>query len=78
MEKELTDKDVMLMMKNALEYNAGVVALCTNFYGNVDSKRNAKKLSDGLLRISKVYREQIEKIIGSLERQEGNNEDSNR
>lgn len=62
MEKQLNDRDITLMLKAALEYNAGIIALCTQYYGNVDA-RNSKKLSKSLLTVSRKYREQLESII---------------
>lgn len=62
-DRELTDRDIATMMKFALEYNAGVVALCTNFYGNVTTRSNQEKLRKGLLKLSEQYRESLIKVI---------------
>ena len=61
--RELTDRDIATMMKLALEYNAGIVAQCTLFYGNVDAKPNQDKLRKSLMKLSVQYRESLIKVI---------------
>lgn len=64
MNQELTDKDVALMLKAALEYNAGILAIATSFYGNVGTSRSQKRLRESLINTSKAYRKQLMDIIG--------------
>lgn len=64
----LLDKDIALMMKASLEYNAAIVALATAFYGNMDSRRAQRQLRDNLERINKEYTNQLNLIINGYEK----------
>ena len=62
-DRELTDRDIAIMLKFALEFNASVVMICTQYYGNVDTKPRQDKLRKSLLKISEQYRESLIGVI---------------
>jgi len=59
---EITDKQVGLLVKAALEFNATLVALAATYYGNMDSK-NAKKFQADYRRLFAEYRKQLKFIF---------------
>ena len=62
----ITNKDVGIMMKLALEYNASVIALATYHYGNMDSKSAQKSFRYNLLSIDKQYRKAHDELFGDI------------
>ena len=61
--KELSNTDVSLMMKAALEFNSQVLHIATIFYGNMDSKLAQKSLQKNMKRTIESYNKQLEMIL---------------
>ena len=59
---DITDKQVGLMVKAALDFNANMVALAAAYYGNMDAK-NAKKFRADYKSLFAEYRKQLKFII---------------
>ena len=66
--KELSNTDVALIMKSALEFNASVLHLATAYYGNMDSKAAQKSLKANMDKIVDAYTKQLESIVDGTER----------
>ena len=62
----ITNKDVGIMMKLALEYNASVIALATYYYGNMDSRPAQKSFRSQLMRIEKEYKKTLDELFGDI------------
>lgn len=62
MKPELTDAQIALMIKAALEFNAILVALCTQYYGKLDEKTTKQFRSD-YKRLFEEYRTELHKIF---------------
>lgn len=63
---EITDKQIGLMLKAALDFNASLVALAASYYGNMDRK-NAKRFRADYKRLFAEYRQQLKFIFPSEE-----------
>jgi hypothetical protein len=61
---EITNTQIGLMMKAALDFNASLVALAATYYGNMDAK-NAKKFRADYKRVFAEYRKQLKYIFPS-------------
>jgi len=61
---DLNDKQVGLLMKSALEFNASILVIATSFYGNMESKRNHIKFRAALKNAEKQYIDQFKEILG--------------
>ena len=61
---KLTNEQVALILKSALDFNAAVVALAA-FYGNMDDMKNIKQFDKNYKQIFKGYNEQLKSIIGA-------------
>lgn len=59
-QKQLTDSQYYLLMKLALDFNAGIIALATAWQGSGNKKRFIKEYQ----KRAKEYQDGIEKILG--------------
>lgn len=59
---EMTDEQIALMLKAALEFNATLVALAASYYGNMNSK-NAKRFRKDYKDLFAKYRETMQVIF---------------
>jgi hypothetical protein len=59
---ELTDTQIALMMKAALEFNATLVGLASAYYGNMDSK-SAKRFQREYKKLFDSYRDTLKTIF---------------
>lgn len=59
---DITDKQIALMLKAALEFNATLVGMAAGYYGNMDSK-NAKRFRRDYKRLFDQYRETMREIF---------------
>lgn len=66
-EDKVTNLDVALIMKSALDYNAQVIHIATIFYGNMGSKRNQEKLKKNMKDLTDAYMKELEKIYVKYE-----------
>lgn len=57
----------MLMMKEALEFNGALVALCTVYAGNCSTKKTANKFIYEYRKLLKAYEERQSAIIKDIE-----------
>ena len=58
----ISNADIALMMKAALEYNAHVLHVATAFYGNMDNAKAQKSLYKNMRELSDAYVKQLESI----------------
>lgn len=64
---ELTDTQIMLIMKNALDYNAEVVKACSFIYGQ-DLKPNVRKrIHSDFKKLVRDYAKNLEAILDESE-----------
>ncbi len=61
---ELNDTQIAALMKLALEFNAGILALCTVYYGNMDTPKNQKRFISEYKKMNKEYKDRIYEILG--------------
>ena len=57
--EQLTDKQYYLLMKLALDFNAGIIALATAWQGSYNKKRFVKEYQ----KRAREYQDSIEKIL---------------
>ena len=59
---EVTDTQVGLMLKAALDFNGALVALAATYYGNLDAKSSKRFVSDYKILFAE-YRKQLKFIF---------------
>lgn len=60
---ELTDMQIMLIMKAALEYNAEIVRSCSFIYGQDIKQSSRKRLYSDFTKLARDYGKTIESIL---------------
>lgn len=65
---EPTDIEIACMMKLALEFNANIVALCTQHYGNIKDRRSALMFCKVYRQQMELYEKQLYKVMGKYEK----------
>ena len=60
---ELKDSDIKLLMIEALDYNAQVVALCITYFNKTDTKENNRDFYRQYERLSKLSTDRREYIL---------------
>lgn len=63
MKNQLTDTEISLLMKSALEYNASIITACAHYYGNIKSKNSQNRFVKVLKYITKEYQNSLDNII---------------
>ena len=59
---KITDQQIALMLKAALEFNATLVGMAATYYGNMDS-RNAKRFRADYKKLFDAYRNELKGIF---------------
>jgi hypothetical protein len=59
----LTDTQIALMMKAALEYNAAIIAHASMIYGKELSEEQRKQSGADFLNTQRVYAKKIDEIV---------------
>lgn len=62
MTPEVTDAQIGLMLKAALDFNASLVGMATAYYGNMDAK-NAKRFKADYKKLFAAYRDELKRIF---------------
>lgn len=62
MKPEITDAQIALMLKSALEFNATLVGMAAVYYGNMDAK-NAKRFKHDYKNLFAQYRADLKAIF---------------
>lgn len=65
--KIVTDSDIKQLVIEVLDYNAQVIALCTSYFGSINSRSKAKRFSNELVYISKKSEERRKAILGIVD-----------
>jgi hypothetical protein len=52
---KVTNQQIAVVMKLALEFNAALIGLCTMYYGNMDNGKNQRKFLREYQRLVKKY-----------------------
>lgn len=65
-EIQLTNTDVALMMKAALEFNANIITIASAFYGNMGSKTAHKNFQKNIDATRDAYIKRLDEILGVL------------
>lgn len=60
---------IMVLLKNALEYNAGIVSVATIFVGNCDDPKNQKRFIREYKHATDKYITQQQVLIDELEKE---------
>ena len=63
-EKKLTDIQIALLIKNALEFNANMIAFASRAYGNVNDYKQDKKVAGVFISMSESYTKSIDEVLG--------------
>ena len=61
--EEFTDSQRVLIIKNAIEYNAGVMSIIATKYDDDMDNEKKQRLKDSLLKITKIYKEKLVEVL---------------
>ncbi len=70
--KQMQDKKneaLVAITKLALEYNAGLIAICTVYMGNMDTPRNQDKFLKEYKKFVKQYESDLAEVFKNLEKE---------
>lgn len=57
---------ILILLKNTLEFNASVVALCTLYVGSTDNMKAQRKFIREYERTAKLYRETQDNLVKEI------------
>lgn len=62
-EKNLSDTQIALLIKNALEYNASIIAMASQIYRQDLKPSYRQRVARQIMKRAKIYGEDINKIL---------------